>query len=231
MNLNYKYYYNNSRLKIPKILTVAIIIVIITSLIRMLLVIDDGKITVCIDPGHGGYDVGTKAFNGDYEKEISLDIALKVGKILEDNDINVVYTRFSDDVPWPSDEKLDLRHRVKLSKDSKADIFVSIHGNGSKNASYKGIETWCRFPNSEGEDLAKSIHKELVSLGYSSDRKIKYESEKSLAVLKLNETVQAAVLVELGFLSNPEDAKYITSSQGKELCSKAIANGILSYMK
>lgn len=185
------------------------------------------KLTVCLDPGHGGYDVGTKSSSGIYEKNVTLEIALKVGKILEKNNIKVIYTRNSDKVPWPSNEKEDLRTRAKISNDAKADLFVSIHCNGNTNSSYKGIETWCRFPNTEGEKFAKTIQKELSSYNYSSDRGIKYESEKSLAVLKFTDSVSA--LVELGFLTNSSDEKFITSESGKEKCAEAVVKAILSY--
>ncbi len=187
----------------------------------------DDKLTVCLDPGHGGYDVGTKSLSGIYEKNVTLEIALKVGKILEKNNIKVIYTRNSDKVPWPSNEKEDLRTRAKISNDAKADLFVSIHCNGNTNSSYKGIETWCRFPNTEGEEFAKTIQKELSSYNYTSDRGIKYESEKSLAVLKFTDSVSA--LVELGFLTNSSDEKFITSESGQGKCAEAVAKAILSY--
>ncbi|MBU5591531.1 N-acetylmuramoyl-L-alanine amidase [Clostridium sp. MSJ-4] len=188
---------------------------------------NNSNLIVCIDPGHGGYDNGTKSSSGILEKDITLNVALEVGKILEENGIKVIYTRTSDSVQWPSNEKLDLRERVKISNDAKADIFVSIHCNGDKNASYKGVETWCRFPNSQGENLAKNIQKELTNANYTTDRGLKYESNRSLAVLKLNNSVSA--LVELGFLSNSSDAKFITSKVGQAQCSEALAKAILNY--
>lgn len=184
------------------------------------------KTIICIDPGHGGYDKGTESATGILEKNITLDVALKLGDILEKNNFKVVYTRNNDEVSWSSDEKLDLRERVKISKEANADIFVSIHCNGNPNKSFSGIETWCRFSDSEDEKLAKSIQQELMKLNYTSSRGLKYEKDKSLAVLKLNESI--AVLVELGFLTNSSDAKFITSEKGKEKLAQAIADGIIS---
>lgn len=185
------------------------------------------KFTVVLDPGHGGYDVGTKSSSNIFEKDIALEIALKTGEVLEKNGIKVLYTRTTDKVSWPSDNKLDLRARVKVSNEAKADVFVSIHCNGADNSSYNGIETWCRFPNSDGEILAKSIQKELVNSKYSNDRGLKYESNGSLAVLKLNNSVSA--LVEVGFLTNSSDANFITSKSGQDICANDIAKGILNY--
>ncbi|MFD3156943.1 N-acetylmuramoyl-L-alanine amidase [Haloimpatiens sp. FM7330] len=187
----------------------------------------NSKFTVVIDPGHGGYDEGTKSLSGILEKDVTLKVALEVGKILKKNNINVIYTRTSDRVSWPANEKEDLRERVKISNEVRADLFVSIHCNGSENRSYYGIESWCRFPNTEGEKLAKSIQKQLLNLNYSVDRGLKYEADGSLAVLKLNKAV--SVLIELGFLTNSSDEQYITSESGQAECAEAIADGILKY--
>lgn len=184
---------------------------------------------VCVDAGHGGYDAGTIGLAGIMEKNITLQIALKLGKILEKNNIEVIYTRNSDKVSWPSNEKEDLRERVKISNEAKADVFVSLHCNGNTNISYKGMEAWCRLPNTEGEKLAKAVQKELSDLNYTLSRGIKYEAEKSLAVLKLNNSV--STLIELGFLTNASDEKFIASEDGQDKCAEAIAKGILNYKK
>ena len=185
------------------------------------------KFTVCIDAGHGGYDVGAVTSSNISEKDITLKIALKVGALLEKEGVNVLYTRTSDKVSWPSNNKLDIRARVKVSNEAKADAFVSIHCNSSINSSDHGVETWCRFPNSDGEKLAESLQKELISSNYSTDRGLKYESNGSLGVLRLNNSVSA--LIELGFLSNSSDIKFITSESGQDVCANSIAKGILNY--
>ncbi|MCW6110557.1 N-acetylmuramoyl-L-alanine amidase family protein [Clostridium sporogenes] len=176
---------------------------------------------------YGEYDKGTIGKNSIPEKDIALNVAIMVGNILEENNIKVVYTRTDDEVSWPSNEKEDLRARVKIAKDNKADMFVSIHCNANKDISFNGMEVWCRFPNTDAEKLAKFIKKELVNTNYTSDRGVKYENEKSLAVLKLNKPL--SVLVELGFLSNKSDEEFITSEEGQEEIAQAIAEGILKY--
>ncbi|WP_164952439.1 N-acetylmuramoyl-L-alanine amidase [Clostridium sp. FP2] len=188
---------------------------------------DTSNFTVCIDAGHGGYDVGAKNSSNIFEKDVTLEIALKAGSLLEKDGIKVLYTRTTDKVSWPSDNKLDLRARVKVSNESKADIFVSIHCNSSTDPSYHGVETWCRFHYTDGERLAKSIQKELGNSNYSVDRGLKYESNGSLAVLKLNNSVSA--LIEVGFLSNSSDANFMTSKSGQSVCANSIVKGILDY--
>ncbi|WP_051823954.1 N-acetylmuramoyl-L-alanine amidase family protein [Clostridium sulfidigenes] len=183
---------------------------------------------VCIDAGHGGYDVGTMTDSSIYEKDITIKVALEVGKILEENQINVVYTRTSDEVPWPSNESDDLLKRIDISNSKNADVFVSIHCNSFEDSSVKGVESWCRFPNSEGESLAKNIQNKLASVNYTTDRRIKYESDSEIKVIRLNNAV--STLVELGYLTNDSDTEFLLSTQGQAKCAKAIADGILEYI-
>lgn len=183
--------------------------------------------TVCIDAGHGGYDVGAKSISGIYEKEITLKVALNLGKNLEKQGIKVIYTRTNDKVPWPSNNKEDIKERVKISNDNKADVFISIHCNIYKNDKIKGTETWCRTVNSEGENLAKVINTELKNLNYTDIRSIKYEKEKSLGVLRTNNAT--SVLVEIGYITNKADNKFLTSPQGQTKSGEALAKAILQY--
>ncbi len=183
---------------------------------------------VCIDAGHGGYDVGTMTDSSIYEKDITIKVALEIGKILEENQINVVYTRTSDEVPWPSNESDDLLKRIDISNWKNADVFVSIHCNSFEDSSVKGVESWCRFPSSEGESLAKNIQNKLASVNYTTDRRIKYESDSEIKVIRLNNAV--STLVELGYLTNDSDTEFLLSTQGQAKCAKAIADGILEYI-
>jgi len=183
---------------------------------------------VCIDAGHGGYDVGAMTSSNVYEKDITIKVALEVGKILDQNQINVVYTRTSDEVPWPSNESDDLLKRIDISNSKNADVFVSIHCNFFEDSSVKGVESWCRFPNSEGEYLAKNIQNKLASVNYTTDRRIKYESDSEIRVIRLNNAV--STLVELGYLTNDSDTEFLLSTQGQAKCAKAIADGILEYL-
>lgn len=188
----------------------------------------ESKIVV-IDPGHGGYDGGAVANSGELEKDIVLDIALQVGKILKDNNIRVEYTRIDDDITWPSSEQKNLEARAKVSNDIGADLFVSIHCNYLDDFSVKGVEAWCRTENTPSEFLAKEILNELDKVKYTNKRNVKYESDGYLAIL--NGVESPATLIELGFLSNKEDATVLISSEGKKKIAEGIANGIINYVK
>lgn len=191
--------------------------------------IDEDKFTICIDAGHGSHDEGTKSPSGVREKDVNLKVALKLGKILEKEDMNVIYTRKSDNLSWNGNEIKDLKERVNISNRSKSDVFISIHCNGGDDETYNGIETWCRYPSTDGEKLAELVQSNLVSLNYSPGRGVKYESDGELAVLKGNNA--ASILVEMGFLTNSNDLNYIKSSIGQENIASAIADGVIEYKK
>lgn len=184
---------------------------------------------VCIDPGHGNYDKGAKGVNGVFEKDVALKVGLKVGQALEKNKIKVVYTRKDDTSNLGSSELQNLQKRVQISNDSKANVFISIHCNDFKNSSVRGIELWCNNPNTKDEELAKKIESGLCALNYSPKRNMKYRSNRGIYVLKNNKAI--STLVELGYISNPQDCKFITSDSGQAKCANAIANAIIDFKK
>jgi N-acetylmuramoyl-L-alanine amidase len=184
--------------------------------------------TICIDPGHGGYDSG--AVNQTYkvnEKDIVLDISLKLGEILKKKNVKVIYTRKKDKIPWKN-QKESLKGRCKISNKSNADIFISIHANNFiKSKDVRGVEVWCRFENTEAEVLAKKISNKLSSIGYTKNRGLKYERDRPLYVLRNTKAI--SVLVELGYLSNPQDIEFLMSEEGKIQCAKSIGEAIMDY--
>ncbi|OKZ88237.1 N-acetylmuramoyl-L-alanine amidase family protein [Clostridium sp. 29_15] len=187
---------------------------------------------VCIDPGHGDEDIGAKGINGSYEKDLVLNIALELGKILKEKDIDVVYTRIDDNLPWSQSANDSLKERLKVSKISNVDVFISIHCNSDYTATdAKGVETWYKNGDDASYTFASYLQYELGQLDYTYNRGLKtYESkDDALAVLELNENT--AALVELGFLSNSQDEKYLTSNVGQKNCAEALSKAILDYKK
>lgn len=208
-------------------LFVLTILIIITVLI-FIKCSSDHIFTICIDPGHGGYDPG--AINKTYkvnEKDLVLDVSLKLGEILKKQDVKVIYTRKKDKVPWTT-QKESLERRCKISNKSNADIFISIHANNfMKSKEVRGTEIWCRFKNTEAEVLAKEISNSLSRIGYTNDRGLRYETDKELYVLR--NTHATPVLVELGYLSNSQDMQFLMSEKGKNQCAESIAKAIMNY--
>ena len=175
------------------------------------------KETIMIDAGHGGYDVGAESFYGYYEKDINLEIALLVGKQLKSYGYNVVYTRTSDSVSWPSSNKKDLQARCDLAKKKNADLFVSIHLNSSEYEA-NGYD----FNNKNTLKLSNSILKQLDQFDYSTNRGLLDTNETPLYVVKNNKV--DAILIEAGFISDDSDLYYL-KNHTKNIAT-AIAKGI-----
>ncbi len=173
-------------------------------------------VKVCLDYGHGGKDSGAIA-NGLKEKDIVLQIGSKVSKILEEHGLEVIQTRSSDIF-------IGLSQRAKIANRAKADIFVSLHCNSFVDPQAQGVEAYA-YPNSiDGENLSRAILDSIISHKlYTQNRGVK---TADFAVLR--ETEMTASLVELGFITNPEDADILTKQQ-TELAT-AVAKGMLGYL-
>ena len=179
------------------------------------------KETIMIDAGHGGYDVGSISNFDDYEKDINLDIALLVGKQLKSQGYNVVYTRTSDSVSWPSDNKKDLQARCNLAQKKNADLFISIHLNSSEYDA-SGYEIYCDFTNKTTVKLSNSILTQLDQLDYSTNRGLLDTNETPLYVVTNNKV--DAILIEAGFISDDSDLYYLKNYTNN--IATAIAKGI-----
>lgn len=194
--------------------------------------------TVVLDPGHGGKDDGARA-NGLVEKNLSLDVALRIEKILKPFNFPVVVTRRDDTF-------LTLEERATVANRLENAIFVSIHFNHAPDRSSSGVETffasekippeaswtWVglfnkpEIPPDTGETLAGFIQAALVMRTDAINRGIK---GRELYVVR--HTRCPAVLVEGGFINNPLEAQMISNGDYRERLARAIAEGIMSYQK
>lgn len=182
------------------------------------------KKTIVIDAGHGGYDPGAIGSSGTQEKNITLSVSLKLGEILKNQGHTVIYTRESDKVSWKSNVKEDLKARVDIASNSKADLFISIHCNSSKLSYLRGMETYY-FGNSRNKLLAKAIQDSMVKDVKLTNRGIR---EDNFYVIKYNTSVSA--LVELGYISNPTEEKLLKDGIYQDKWANAIAKGINNYI-
>lgn len=180
--------------------------------------------TVVIDPGHGGYDAGSVGINGTIEKNSTLSISLKLGAILEKKGFNVVYTRESDKVTWPSDNKKDLAARAAIANEASADIFISIHLNTFHMEEVRGTETYYNKVSIEGKKIAELIQKQIVNDVNLKDRGTQ---PGNFSVLK--KVTAPAVLIELGYISNRSEESLLNSISYQNKISGAIADGIYTY--
>lgn len=155
---------------------------------------------VCLDPGHGGEDVGA-AYNSKtrLEKNDNLDLALKVKTELEKRDIKVIMTR-------EDDTFVSLKDRCKTANKGRADLFVSLHRNSSSDGT--GIEVWIKDkPSTQEEKLAENILNALVSVAEIPERGVKkgYRDKTGNNYYVNANTNMPSCLVEVGFISNKTD--------------------------
>ena len=222
---------------------------------------------VVIDPGHGGKDFGTS--RGDAkEKDIVLDVALKLGESIKANypDIKVIYTR-------TKDVFIPLIERANIANKNKADLFISIHVNGTENSTSQGTETFVlgehrsqdNFevekkensvilleedytityegydPNSpESNIMFLAIQSEYLeqSIMLASEVQQQFRSAKrgdrsvrQAGFLVLRQTSMPSVLIELGFISHPQERSYMLSENGKSALSASIFNAFKDYKR
>ncbi|MBR2723327.1 MAG: N-acetylmuramoyl-L-alanine amidase, partial [Lentisphaeria bacterium] len=195
--------------------------------------------TVFIDPGHGGKDVGAE---GRYysEKKLTMRLAAKVRVLLKNAGFNVVMSR-------RSDAYLTLQQRASIANKNKADVFVSIHFNSAANKKVYGLETYCMTPVGASSSNASKIEwksyngnrhdKNNFALAYLMQRSmLRYSNAldrgvKHARFLVLREVEMPAVLVECGFLSNPESERIIGTEKYLNQIARGIAQSIISYKK
>jgi N-acetylmuramoyl-L-alanine amidase len=170
--------------------------------------------TVVIDAGHGGFDRGGIPGQRVLEKNMNLDVALKLKPILEKAGYRVVMTR-STDVFVP------LGSRVAIANSYPNAIFVCIHFNSASRSGANGIETY--FYSTESAPLAASIHSAVVGGAPSENRGIRRRG-----YFVLRRTTVPAVLVECGFLTNPNEAESALTNSYRQKLAVEIAHGILN---
>lgn len=177
------------------------------------------ELTVIVDPGHGGYDPGASGF-GYQEKNIVLDVSLRMKKYFQQTPLQVRLTR-------ETDVFVTLANRAAFAQKNGADSFVSVHAN-ALNGSANGQETFYYAANNTNDDQSKAlatyIHKRMQEAWGLKDRGVQYGNYH---VLREN-TVPAA-LAEIGFLDNKTDNAYIASSNRREQIARAIFLGTLDY--
>ncbi len=213
--------------------------------------------TVFIDVGHGGYDPGAVG-NGIIERDVVLDTALQLGKILKANGLNVVYSR-------TSDKAIPLSTRPEHANKVTADVFVSIHVNANNDSRIHGFETYflnfakneqaaqtaalenatsdrklgdmqnlltkvlLNVRTTESSDLADDVQRFTISKLRKSGFSTKDGGTRSAPFHVLIGTNMPAILVELGYCSNRNEANNLKKLSYRKILASGIANGILAY--
>jgi N-acetylmuramoyl-L-alanine amidase len=218
-----------------------------------------GKIV--IDPGHGGHDTGTVGPTGLEEKSLTLDVAQRLGKLIEQKlGAQVVFTR-TDDTFVPLEE------RTAIANQAKADLFVSIHANSSDDPSARGIETFylnltdseeARAVAARENALAQASIHDLQDLVQKIARNEKIDESRELATevqaalakrmqrasrTQKNRGVKRApfvvllganmpsVLIEISFISNPTDEAALKKGEQRQRVAEGLLAGITHYLE
>ena len=182
------------------------------------------KEVVVIDAGHGGADPGKVGVNDVLEKDLNLQIAERVKKLLEKNNIEVVMTR-EDDVM--EDTKLeDMKKRVELINKTEPAITVSIHQNSYSDPSVKGAQVFYYTGSDVSKEAASLMQEELRKVDTENTRQIKSNSDFYM----LLRTKVPTIIVECGFLSNPSEAEKLVTDEYQEEMAQAICTGIVNWM-
>ncbi len=189
------------------------------------------KITVAIDPGHGGRDPGKVGVTGTLEKDINLQVALKLKKYLEKNDINVVMTRAEDvDLGLDGDSNkkaADMRRRVDAINNSEAIIAISVHQNSFTQESIKGSQVFYYTKSPEGKTFAEVIQSKLKETLKDGNKR---EAKSNDTYYMLKKTNCPIVIVECGYLSNYSESALLVNEEYQDKLAWAIHLGILSYI-
>lgn len=185
---------------------------------------------VLLDAGHGGSDPGKVGVNGVQEKDINLVIAKMVKERLEGQEIEAVLIREEDEMlsgEGEGSKKLeDMQARVAAINTSRPNLTVSIHQNSYEDASVSGAQVFYYKDSQEGEKAAKIMQDSLLVVDESNTRQAK--GNDSYYLLKRTEV--PTIIVECGFLSNPDEAEKLADEEYQMQLADAICQGILEYL-
>lgn len=175
----------------------------------------NSEYVVYIDPGHGGYDPGAQG-NGVIEKDIVLNLGLRLKEKLEASGIRVIMSR-------TSDVYVSLEDRSRGANNANPNLFISIHINSAGATSASGIETY--YYKGIDKPLAETIQNKLIAYTGANNRNAKWESFHVV-----RETTMPASLVECGFLSNVNEANNLKDWNYQERLINGMLDGALDYL-
>lgn len=231
-------------IKINKKILIAIIALLILLLLTPIFllkpsitVFNNSRKTITIDPGHGGIDGGSSGA-GILEKDINLQVSLKLNNILKDKGMNVVMTR-KKDISLESKSNLktsryrkDLNARKKIIDNNNSTAFVSLHVDSYKQPNVRGVKIFYYPTSKDSKNLAESICNKINKIVFddflnTTDAKAVIETGNYYL---LRESKSPGVIIEIGFITNPIDNKLVQSQDYQYNMAKAIAEGLLEFI-
>lgn len=192
---------------------------------------EKGKTCIVIDAGHGGSDPGKVGINQAEEKDLNLAIALRLKRLLEAEDIEVVLTREDENGLYSegsNNKKVeDMRKRCEIITEAMPVFTVSIHQNSYPEEYVKGAQVFYYGASQEGKELADILQASLIErLDPENHRAAK--ANESYYLLKRTPT--PTVIVECGFLSNSQEAQLLVTEEYQEKVAWAVYMGIMKYL-
>ncbi len=187
---------------------------------------------IVIDPGHGGYDPGKVGVSGVYEKDINLQLSLKLQKYLEDLGHTVVLTRDEDEDLDGIDGKFskngDMRARKEIVNGNNADVVISVHQNAFSDPKVRGAQVFYYNDASPGKVLAQFVQNSIKQeADPNNTRSIK--NSESYYLLKC--TNIPSIIVECGFLTNPDEENMLKGDEYQDKIAYAISQGINQFFE
>ncbi|ELC8454266.1 MAG: N-acetylmuramoyl-L-alanine amidase CwlD [Clostridium perfringens] len=221
--------------KIMKIVSIMMISFLVLNISFLKVNAEENNKVIVIDPGHGGIDGGAKSENGVIEKDINLSISLKTKAALESKGYKVIMTRSEDVGLYTEGKKVrekkieDLGNRVKIKKENKCDAFISIHQNMFPQKNCKGAQVWSAN-NEPSQKLGKIIQQKFKEEVDQNNKREAKVAKKEYKIL--NDGYEgASVIVECGFLSNPEECELLGKDDYQNKIANTLANAIDEYFK
>jgi N-acetylmuramoyl-L-alanine amidase len=177
--------------------------------------------TILLDPGHGGVDSGACGRQGTREKDVNLDVAMRLKDLLENAGADVVMSRTDDSF-------IGLYERPFLANYLFADLFISVHTNYHPDLSVNGIEVWYRQNRTDSQDLAKCVLTNIIQTTGFNELGIKSNRLNDDFVV-IREPQMPSILVEVGFLSNYQEETIIMTPEFRQKAAMGIFQGVMSY--
>ena len=191
--------------------------------------------SVVIDAGHGGMDGGAVGTTGVLEKNLNLEVAKKLQNLVTDGGGTAFMTREEDlslhtdsDTTVREQKRSDLTFRRSFSSNSGADAFISIHMNKFEQSQYRGAQIfYSKDPDSKR--LAELIKKQLVPISEKSEGREIKEAYDTMFILQENKI--PSVIVECGFLSNPEEEALLKTEDYQQKIAEAVYRGLCEFIQ
>ena len=191
--------------------------------------------TVVVDAGHGEPDGGAVGINGTIEKDINLQIALKLREVLENRGVHVIMTRTDDNSICDNSARTlhekkvsDMHNRLEIINTSGADLFLSIHMNSFSDPKSGGLHVFYSRNHPEAEETATLIQESIAELTGAKTHAVKTASD---TLFLMKNPIPPAILIECGFISNPEEEKLLNDDNYQSKIAFSIANAVINAKK